>query len=99
MKSMRLRPAAIFLLPTNEVCEGYVFTPVCHSVHRGGGCLGPGPRGRLGGLARQGVEVQAQGEVGGSGWGVSRQVRGREKHEIYVAASCSHLFTANKRSL
>ena len=20
-------------------CEGYVFTPVCHSVHRGGGCL------------------------------------------------------------
>ena len=24
-------------LPTNEVCEGYVFTPVCHSVHRGVG--------------------------------------------------------------
>ena len=26
----------IFLPPANEVCEGYVFTPVCHSVHRGG---------------------------------------------------------------
>ena len=24
-----------FLLPANEVWEGYVFTPVCHSVHRG----------------------------------------------------------------
>ena len=28
------------LLPANEVCEGYVFTPVCHSVHGGGSvCL------------------------------------------------------------
>ena len=27
-----------FLPPANEVCEGYVFTPVCYSVHRGG-CL------------------------------------------------------------
>ena len=26
----------IFLPPANEVCEGYVFTHVCHSVHRGG---------------------------------------------------------------
>ena len=25
------------LPPANEVCEGYVFTGVCHSVHRGGG--------------------------------------------------------------
>ena len=24
-----------FLPPANEVCEGYVFTPVCHSVHGG----------------------------------------------------------------
>ena len=24
------------LPPANEVCEGYVFTYVCHSVHRGG---------------------------------------------------------------
>ena len=28
------------LPPANEVCEGYVFTPVCHSVHRGGGVHG-----------------------------------------------------------
>ena len=26
--------ALAFLPPANEVCEGYVFTPVCHSVHR-----------------------------------------------------------------
>ena len=24
-----------YLPPANEVSEGYVFTPVCHSVHRG----------------------------------------------------------------
>ena len=24
-----------FLPPAGEVCEGYVFTSVCHSVHRG----------------------------------------------------------------
>ena len=28
-----------YLPPANEVCEGYVFTPVCPSVHRGGVCL------------------------------------------------------------
>ena len=28
-----------FLPPANEVGEGYVFTTVCHSVHRGGVCL------------------------------------------------------------
>ena len=26
---------AFLLPPANEVCEGYVFTGVCHSVHRG----------------------------------------------------------------
>ena len=31
-----------FLPPANKVCEGYVFTPVCHSVHRGAGGL-PNP--------------------------------------------------------
>ena len=25
------------LPPSNEVCEGYVFTRICHSVHGGGG--------------------------------------------------------------
>ena len=32
-----------FLLPANEVCEGYVFTGVCLST--GGGCPGPGAGG------------------------------------------------------
>ena len=34
-----------FLPPAIEVCEGYVFTRVCHSVHRGGvpGQVSPGP--------------------------------------------------------
>ena len=27
----------VYLPPGNEVCEGYVFTRVCHSVHMGGG--------------------------------------------------------------
>ena len=38
-----------FLPPANEVCEGYVFTRVCHSVHEGwcllpegGACSGGG---------------------------------------------------------
>ena len=32
----------VLLPPANVVCEGYVFTHVCHSVHRGGmrGCSG-----------------------------------------------------------
>ena len=30
-----------FLPPANEVCEGYVFTLVCHSVHRGA-CMAGG---------------------------------------------------------
>ena len=33
-------PVTIYLAPANEVCEGYVFTGVCHSVHRGGGMRG-----------------------------------------------------------
>ena len=31
---------AIFLPPANIVCEGYVFTCLCHSVH-GGGLVSP----------------------------------------------------------
>ena len=30
------------LPPANEVCEGYVFTSICHSVHRVGGVRGRG---------------------------------------------------------
>ena len=41
-----MRP--VWLPPANKVCKGYVFTPVCHSVH-GGGISGPG----LGGCASQ----------------------------------------------
>ena len=26
------------ILPANKLCKGYVFTPVCHSVHRGDVC-------------------------------------------------------------
>ena len=40
---------ACFLPPANEVCEGYVFTGVCHSVHRVGvhGCSWGGGHARL----------------------------------------------------
>ena len=34
----KLQGGANLLPPANEVCEGYVFTPVSHSVHRGGVC-------------------------------------------------------------
>ena len=59
------------LPPANVVCEGYVFTHVCHSVHRGGGV-----RGCLGGvwLLRGGVCVVAPWGAcvvaQGRGWGV-----------------------------
>ena len=38
----------LFLPPANDVCEGYVFTPVSHSVHRGGGVRAGGIRGKGG---------------------------------------------------
>ena len=31
--------SSLFLLPANEVCKGYVFTPVCQSFCSQGGCL------------------------------------------------------------
>ena len=34
-----LEKTDLLLASANEVCEGYVFTPVCHSVHKGGRCL------------------------------------------------------------
>ena len=42
IKSMWLPLAAIFLLPANKVCQGYVFTGVCLSTGGGGvhGCQG-----------------------------------------------------------
>ena len=59
----------IFLLPhANEVCEGYVFTRVCHSVHRGegGACwswAGVWSRGM--GSGSGGVPGQGGGVLGG----------------------------------
>ena len=54
-----LFPDTTFLSSTNEVCEGYVFTPVCHSVPRGVSWpmpRGPGPGlGGIGGCVSQHV--------------------------------------------
>ena len=41
-----------FLPPANEVCEGYAFTPVCHSVHKGGRPRQVPPSGRYSPWAR-----------------------------------------------
>ena len=58
------------LPPANVVCEGYVFTPVSHSVHRGGGVPGlrgvcsrgvPGP----GGVPGLGASAPGGGVLGG----------------------------------
>ena len=56
--------------------EGYVFTPVCLSMG-GGWCLGPGPGGGIGGLARGVSRPRPRREVGGSGqWGVQAHAWG-----------------------
>ena len=39
-----------FLPPANVVCEGYVFTDVCHYVHGGGGVHGCSELGWVGGM-------------------------------------------------
>ena len=62
-----------FLPSANEVCEGYVFTPVILSTG-GGGCLGPGPEGVCpGGCPGPGPESVCLGEgCPGLGLGGSR---------------------------
>ena len=74
-----------FLPPANEVCEGYVFTPVCHSVHRGSvpgpggvwswGVPGPGGFGPRGCLVRGGLVPAClagfQAHTQGGSWGGS----------------------------
>ena len=62
-----------FYRPQNKVCEGYVFTPVCQPFCSQGGCLGPGPEGRLGGLAGEcrGPHL-GEGDPGPHPGGVSR---------------------------
>ena len=58
-----------FLPPTNEVCEGCVFTPVCQSFcSQGTRCLGPGTGGRLG-SGQGGLQVHNRGGGWGSGQG------------------------------
>ena len=53
-----------YLPPANEVYEGYVFTPVCHSVHRGDSRR-PTRRVDVGGLAGGVLKAHIQGEVWG----------------------------------
>ena len=55
-----LFPFCVFLPPANEVCEGYVFTGVCHSVHRGEGACVVAPGGGMRGCS-WGVCVVAPG--------------------------------------
>ena len=58
------------LPPANEVCEGYVFTRVCHSVHRG--VSRPRPRVEVGGGSGWGEGVQAHTRGVQEGGGVSQ---------------------------
>ena len=60
-----------FLPPATEVWEGYVFTPVCHSVHRGRGVCMAGGGGHVW-QGRHGGGVVWQGGMRGGGhawWG------------------------------
>ena len=67
-------PSPYLLPPANQVCEGCVFTRVCHSIHRGRGgipaCIAGGIPVRLAGLGGGGVSRPTpRGEVEGSGRG------------------------------
>ena len=39
MPNVSFGNSATFILPTNKVCEGYVFTPVCQSFCSQGGVV------------------------------------------------------------
>ena len=75
----RLKLAQILLPPANEVCQGYVFTRECHSVH-GRGVVSkralqissPTPRGEVEGSGWGDLQAHTQGEVEGSCQGGSR---------------------------
>ena len=60
-----------YLPPANEVCEGYVFTRVCHSVHGGGGSAWQG------GVHGGGERVWQGGMHGGGGMHGRGSMRGR----------------------
>ena len=52
---LRMKMSSLALLPNeNEVCEGYVFTPVCQSFCSGGEVHGGGMHGK-GGVHGRGV--------------------------------------------
>ena len=72
----------ISLPPANVVCEGYVFTRVCHSVHRWGACVffRGGMPGFFGGM---------HGFFGGAWffWGV-RVFFGRGWHAWFFGGAC-----------
>ena len=55
-----------FLPSANEVCKGYVFTRVCHSVQGGGDVSWPIPRGEVERYGQGGLQAHTQ----GGGWGV-----------------------------
>ena len=40
------RVSTVITARKQSFCEGYVFTPVCHSVHSGRACIAGGVRGR-----------------------------------------------------
>ena len=61
--------ACIYLPPANEVCEGYVFTRVCHSVHSGEGEVEGSSWGEV-------SRPTLRGRLKGLAWGVSRPTPG-----------------------
>ena len=63
------------LPPANVVCEGYVFTRVCHSVHKGGG-------GVLSQYALQVVYQHTLQQVSGGGWYPSMPCRFPGPHPV-----------------
>ena len=52
------------LPPANQVCEGYVFTPICHSVQRGGACVAGGHAWQGGAMCGRGCAWQGACVVG-----------------------------------
>ena len=68
------RSESLSLPPAHEVCEGYVFTRVCHSVHGrgsapGGWCLVPGVCSGGGGFLVGGRSAPGGSAPGGAWWG------------------------------
>ena len=76
------------LPPANEVWEGYVFTRVCPSVHRGEEGTRPTPRGEVEGLGTHPGEVsrsRPRGEVEGSGTHRGEVSRSRPRSGVNIS--------------